>query len=49
MIRVIKWVNLKAEGEPEKSTLSWTHIPAIRFHHIFPLLKREKEGVYYML
>ena len=41
---------LQGQRETSKgSSLSSTHIPAIRFHYIFPPFKRGKEGAYYTI
>ena len=36
-------------GARKGSSLSSTHTPAIRLQHIFPPLKRGKEGAYYTI
>ena len=36
-------------GAGKGSSLSSTHIPAIRLQYIFPSLKRGKEGAYYTI
>ena len=36
-------------GPKKGSSLSSTHVPAIRLQQIFPPLKREKKGAYYTI